>query len=303
MNILKRLTSIRLGSTSTVLFLHADGVCLYGAVVQDTAHGADIVAAAQSSLAAIEPALEEVVARLRERGVRKMPKSAVLLSASAIGSLIELPVSPDTPRPDAQMSELVRWELEADFARQNERWSIGALLAGRGYLDTAQRKQVMCEMASQNTDGRRRVTVRFGEAAQRWQLVSREQIGECLELQEQLMNFGDELVCGWAPQFGDRLSVDDTQTLRDQWMVVGVGDTFGRRWIKACAAHGVFLERIAPELGAGFHGLPHKPGHDSLLVDVSLDQVSMMCGRLGALCWMDCDLMVGGIDAAMIADR
>lgn len=280
-NPLAKLNSIQLGKPNAMTVLHHDGFTLTGSVVHAGIARLDVQASGRSR--AIDPlvAVAEVVEQIREGGVRKLPARAVLVSASAIGALIELPVNPSVPRPPAQLQEMVRWELEPLFAQQAERWSIGSLLMGRGYLPAQRRAEVMTEVLSRNAASNQRLTVRFGEVASTLGLVTREQIDECLELQERLVQIDDDIVCGWAGQSAAGEEVDE-ESPRYRWYVSGIGDGMRRQWVKACQRQKLFLASIYPSLGAGFAGATGS-GRDLLYVDVQQEEFAVLRGRPGAL--------------------
>lgn len=280
-NPLSKLNSIQLGKPNSVTVLHHDGFSVTGAVVHAGIAGVDVQA--QHTSKAIDPvtAVAEIADQLKSQGVRKLPAHTVLVSASAIGSLIDLPVSPDTPKVASQLGEMVRWELDPIFAQQNERWSIGALLMGRGYLAQDQRAHIMAEALSRNAASNQRLTVRFGEVARSLELVTREQLDECLELQEKLVSFDDDIVCGWAAQKPGIDDVDE-EAPRYPWYVTAVADGMRKQWVKACQRQRLFLSGIYPVLGSGFASLSSS-GRDLLYIDIQQEEFCVMRGKPGAL--------------------
>lgn len=142
-NPLAILNNIQLGKPNSIMVLHHTGFDLSGSVISSGLSGAEILASGYSNATDAKTAVAEVIAQIKSNGVKKIPKKAVLVSAAALAALVDLPVRPSKPRTDEQMRELVRWELEPSFARQNERWSIGALMMGRKYLKQDKRAQIM----------------------------------------------------------------------------------------------------------------------------------------------------------------
>lgn len=289
------LNSIQIGKPGKVLVLHSDGYRLVAALVQTGVTGAVIRARAESR--AIDPqiAVAEAVAALRAQGVRRLPKKAVLMSASALSALLDLPVDPDHPRPREQMHELVRWELESLFSEQGLRWTIGAPLMGRGYLTPEQRaalaarqEQLLQEYADDPTSIGTRPRVRFGDLAVECEFATREQVEECVELRDQLFRADDQLVCGWVAQSPAPSETDDDD--EDDggqgfpWLTIAVPESLRRTWVKACQRQGLFLDTAYSILGAGFGVLEVPAGAEALYLEVHPEQFAVMRGRPGGLC-------------------
>ena len=294
------LDSITIGKPQNVLVFHHDGFTLAGALVHAGIVGGSVTTEGWSRAVDFSTAVGEVLSQVRAAGVRRPPRHAVLVSASAIAALVDLPVDPQRPRPPAQMSELVRWELEPLFTQSTERWSIGALLMGRGYLDAPTRSDVMAEALSRNAAANQRITARFGEVAVSLGHVRREQNDACLALQERLVQLDEDLVCGWWPQ---RLEPDDEDggDRRHSWFVSGIGDGLRRHWVRAFERNGIFLDTIYPALGAGFQSTAGGAGRERLYVDVQQEQFVVMRGRPGALRAYRVESLVdGGVNPAQV---
>ncbi len=302
-NPLTALNNIQIGKPQSLLVLHHDGFSLTGAVVHAGLGALHIQARGRSVAIELPSAVAEVVAQIKESGLAKLPKKAVLISVSAISALLELPVDPQKPRPDAQMHELVRWELESLFANHNQRWCIGALLMGRGHLTAAQREQVVEGVLAGNAASNHRLTVRFGEEAQRLGFVNREQIDVCLALQEKLVQFDDETQCGWtAQQAVDDFDEDvDEQLPRYPWLVCGIAQGQRKAWVRACDRNKLFLSAIYPALGAGFQNLPD--AREQLFVHVQQEEFVVMRGSPGALRSYRVELSKNGLaDPVQVVD-
>lgn len=276
-----RLNNINVGKPGTVLVFHADGYNLHGALVHAGLSGQQVQAAASSAAIDCHNAVAEVAARLKQQGIKKLPRKVALVTSSAISALVELPVKADSPRTSGQMQELVRWELEPLYARQNEQWRIGGMLMGRGHLDQQQRQNVAEEYATQNMQHGGHWSTRFGELAVDMGYVTQEQIEECLTLQERLVNLDDEIVCGWSPQEGE--DDPDIDAIQTPWLVAGVGRDYLQSWAKAFRRNSMTLEWIYPALGAGFANLEIQAGSDVIYVDVGQEQMTVMHGRPGAV--------------------
>ncbi len=291
-NPLAVLNSIQIGKPGRVLVLHADGYQLNVALVQSGVAGATIRARAGSRALDPPAALAQALEGLRAGGVRRLPKKAVLISASAITALLDLPVDPEHPRPRDQMHELVRWELESLFSEQSLRWTIGAHLMGRGYLTPEQRTAIADRQALQALDTQsspdvsdRPTKVRFGEVAVEAGLVSREQVDECLALRDELLPDDDQLVCGWLAQtrpVEDELA-DDDDGGGFPWLALAVPESQRRIWAKACKRQGIILETAYASLGAGFARLQVAPAEEALYLEVHPEQFAVMRGRPGGV--------------------
>ncbi len=293
-NPLAKLNSIQLGKPGRVLVLHSDGYRLHLALVQQGVAGPAIRARAMSRAIDPQVAMAEALEGLRARGVKRIPKKAVLMSASALTALLDLPVDPDHPRPREQMHELVRWELESLFSEQGLRWTIGAPLMGRGYLTPEQRAAVAERQALQALDPEEastagpepRVKARFGDVAVEAELVTRDQVEECAELRDQLFRADDQLICGWVAQsrpLEDEIPDDDEDPHGFPWLTIAVPESLRRSWVKACQRQGIFLETAYAILGAGFSLLEVPPSAEALYLEVHPEQFAVMRGRPGGL--------------------
>ena len=275
-----RLNSIQVGVTGSQLLFETDGFTLYGVLAHAGVSALEFQAVGCSRALEFAAAVGEVLTQLRRQAGRRLPKKAVLITHSAIIALLDLPVDPAKPRPRAQMSELVRWELEPLFAQQNEIWSIGALLMGRGYLDAAQRREIAAEMALRGGPGSGRATVRFGEVALDLGYITREQIDECLALQERLVLFDDEVISGWVPQ----ILRDGEERESHPWLAAGVGEAMRRQWVQAFRKHGLFLQWIYPQLGTSFGAVEREAGaREAMLVEIRTEQFAVVRGTPGQL--------------------
>jgi hypothetical protein len=88
--------------------------------------GAEIVSEAQGD------ALESTLDALGEPG--GIPSRAVLISPQVVSAVLYLPMDPSSPRDEAEMRELVRWELEpflaANEALENDDWCYAYKASG-----------------------------------------------------------------------------------------------------------------------------------------------------------------------------
>ncbi len=206
-------------------------------------------------------AIGEVLAQLRESYGKRLPKKAVLVTPSAASDLLHLPVDPKHPRPPSQMKELARWEFEEIYVQQNDIWSIGALLQGRGYVSAESRRELELGV----TAGGQR-----GSAANAYRdLVSREQMEECLNLQEPLISLDDELAIGCRGQS----SIEEDKGY--VWYCAGISDSLRNQWVQAFKKHGVFCSAIYPQLGASLPLINWRQV-DGALIEIRQEQFAII---------------------------
>lgn len=283
----KKLDNIKLGAPGSVLACETDGFTMRGAVIHSGVSGMDMGEVVESRALDFKAAVEEIVSRLKNLG-KKIPKKALLVTPSAVGVLLEIPVHPNSPRPDMQMHELVRWELEPLFGQQNNIWSIGALLMGRGYINAEQRQTIAGERKDRIDanigDTVKRRSFPFGEVALSLDMVKREQVDECLALQEKLILVNDDLICGWSPQEVDEYS-DDGEEGMYQWNGVGLGKTMAAAWVKAFRMNNISLDWIYPQLGCAFASINGSNGRsgEQMMVEIRQEQMAVVRGRSGQL--------------------
>ncbi|MGE9292173.1 MAG: hypothetical protein ACQKBW_01050 [Puniceicoccales bacterium] len=291
----KRKTSGKKGFKPSVpgrlLVFEATGFALYGVVAQrsiggEVTFGVPVVSAA----AEVDAAIEEVLEKLREQaGKKRLPRNAVLVTASAASEILHLPVDPKSPRPRAQMAELIRWEFEEIYVRQNDIWSLGAMLQGRGYVSAEERHEVeACAVA-----GRERSSL----VNTYRDMVSRECLDECLSLQEPLLAMDDDLVIGWSPLPANG------EPGRYAWYCAGVGEGLRAQWVRAFRQHGVFCSWVYPQMGASFP-LVAAQTESALLVDIRQEQFGLFrCvdGGLEALTIQPCSYGMVSPDAVAAA--
>lgn len=304
-SIISRLNHIQVGAPNHLLVFETDGFTLYGGLAHTGITALEFRALGQSQALDFATAVGEVLEQLRGNSNKRLPTKAVLITPTAASALLELPVNPEKPRPDAQMSELVRWELEPLFAQQNEIWVMGALLMGRGYIDAAQRRQIAVQQLA-DREGHSpgsAATVRFGEVAQDLGYVSGKQIEECLALQEKLVLFDDEVACGWVSQ----VVSDEEPPEQFPWLAAGVGEGMRKQWAAAFRRQGVFLRWIYPQPGAAFGALAPDSDREQILVDIRQEQFAVLRGRPGGLASLRIercpDGLIGADDVAGICQE
>jgi hypothetical protein len=231
-----------------LLAIATDGGSAAAAVVR-AADGSRLVfeAVAQTRAVHIDAAAAELLHALKSQGAAP-PKQAILLTASLFPAVLELPVGARADLPAGQMMEMIRWELEPLLAQQAELWSIGNLLSGCGYLGQAERAALAAEhrdaVAAARSKGGR-AAARFGELAVERGYVTRDQVEDCLALQEELRTDA-ELLAGWHPQpVGP--GAEPGQTV---WLCAGISLALRNRWVAALERQGQRLLSIYPLAGA-----------------------------------------------------
>lgn len=254
----------KLSKPGRVLVLESTGYSLHGAVASCTTSSAFALGAVVLSTATDRTAaVGEVLAQLKGQSKKRLPATAILVSSSAASALLSLPIDPKKPRPAAQMAEMVRWELEELSVQQNELWTLGALLMGRGDLNFEQRRELEIRIRAENQ--------RLNAAAYQG-AVDGACLEECVLLQEQLVGDDEELATGW---FGQAAGEEEEDGF--SWLVSGVGSGQCISWVKACKKHGVFLGRIYPRLGTCLPLL--EPAAEWLLADVAQEQWGVLRGQ------------------------
>ncbi|WP_309386446.1 hypothetical protein [Cerasicoccus frondis] len=229
--------AFKLSVPRSMLVFETTGFRLFGMVASRDLKGSlKTSAITQSDAVDFTSAVGEVLAKLRESYGKRLPKKAVLITPSAASDFLHLPVDPRRPRPPAQMKELARWDIEEIHVQQNDIWSIGALLQGRGHVSAEERLEL--ELSVTAGAQRSPATNAYRD------LVGRAQMEECLTMQEPLIGLDDELAIGC---YGQSSTEEDG---RYPWHCAGISDGLRSQWVQAFKKHGVFCSWIYPQLGA-----------------------------------------------------
>ncbi len=211
------------------------------AVVATQSKEVKIEASATSQLADNRAAIGELIKQLSTQ-VKRLPKQAVLFTSGVVTGLLDLPVDAKKPRPPAQMQELIRWELENFVADYNELWSLGALLTGRGYISSEQRHEIAVELEIRRSASENRGLTRYGEIAIELGLANREQIDECLLLQEKTVSHDESLICGWQLQ----PVVDSDGNESHAWLCCAISEQKRQQWLTLFQKEAIQLQWIHP---------------------------------------------------------
>ncbi len=201
-----------------------------------------------------DAALAEVLSKLRkDHGV--LPKKALLLTATAIPALLNLPVSPGRLRPYPQMQEMARWEMEPFFVQRVGVWKLGAVFVRRGYLRSDQLEEALQEIVRRplgNAGAESDVlnAPRLGDWAVARGFLTPAQRDECLAIQIGLQTADDEIVCGWSAQSSGPSSRGAARMgQQSSWLVCGMGRADRLRWVTRFEGQGLSLQGIYPLVG------------------------------------------------------
>lgn len=229
-----------------VLAIAADGCSATGAVIRRIdAERLEIEALASSQALKYEAAAEDIVASFKAQGVN-IPKQAILLTTAMLPAVLELPIATKNLLPPEQMLETLRWELEPLFAQLSGFNSLGSLLFARGHISAEQRQTLLAMQAESRKQKGRLGTPRFGELAVAQGAAKREQVEECLALQEELQNPDTDMLIGWHPQPVGAGS----DAGRSAWLCAALSPAIRMRWVGALEKMGLHVLWIYPLAGA-----------------------------------------------------
>lgn len=267
------LSNIFAGS-ATLVFTH-DHFVLRGALVRKKNKSIEIIAEAESKDINPEQALMEVLEGLKEVQ-KRLPKKATLATAAMISGVFELPVNPKKPKPPKQMQALARYELSEGLGDYNDQWTLGAVAVGRGYITAAQRLDVVHKIAEQRAENEGGRPPRFGDIAIGEKYLTTQQHDDCLDVQEQLAEPDDDLICAWKPF--TLQAEDETET--HNWYCAGMGRFYRNQWARAFKTEGIKITGFTPMtgFGTGLLAKPLKDNESTLLLELLHNQV--LCYRL-----------------------
>ena len=259
--------------TNALLVCETDGFTLRSILVKQE-HGKLVITHQLSSrLMKPESALADLLSQLDRQG-EPLPKQMLLLSSNIIPALLALPVKEEANITKPRMLELVRWEMEALLTEQLSQWNLGWLLIGRGYLSEADRDAILADMTAfkvnaQNHGGR--TPPRFGEEALKRELITREQLDECLALQESLHLLDTRLDCDWLE------SPTSKGEHSGQWWCSAVNTALRQNWVEGCATHNMRLRQLYPIASSCAAGLPKS---ECGQIVIEAQQGSVCCSRV-----------------------
>lgn len=281
-----------LGQSYNLLAFQAGSFGLRGALIRNTKHNAILGPVAESRNVDFTRAIADVLEQLKAH-YKRLPKHAILVTPSVISSMVELPVSPLRPRSDAEMQELIRWELEGTLTQQNKHWLIGSMLVERGYLTASQRDELVEELKVRQSQGGQDGLIRFGDLAVQLKYITHEQLEECFVLQGKLISLDDDLAYGWQaeePQLNQGLSdevllsADEDGNSAHKWLVSGMSKAVRRRWVGAFNLNGLKVEAFYPSVGSSFAALAQRCfDSQQALIEVHQEQLAFISGSQDAV--------------------
>jgi hypothetical protein len=266
-------------STQKILVAESDSFGLKALIIFPSGNQLVIEKSAYSNNPDPQSALGEVLAQLGCEG-KDFPKEAILNCANVIPALLDLPVDDSSSLSSPKMLELVRWEMETLMSEQLSQWTIGWLLMGRGHLSEAQRDEILQEMtedAQVSASRGGRAPARFGEEAIKREYVTREQLEECLALQENLFLLDDAIDCSWYPKPTDSSKNTSQKGL---WSCTAISSAHRREWVNAFDYHKIRLNWIYPIAGVSACSLSLDPKtqHAQILCEIQSGYIA--CSRI-----------------------
>ncbi|MDR2364536.1 MAG: hypothetical protein LBD68_01595 [Zoogloeaceae bacterium] len=179
---------------------------LYAVVARKSGRNWKFSAAAASRAPDFPRALDEALAQLRQKGERP-PRKTLLAARAIVPARVDLPVSPEKPRPLLQMREMTRSEMEPVAAEFGALWNIGAVLAAHDLISPEARERIVLELAVRRLDAdapsETKKPIYFGQLACEMGLITQAALEEALRLQEKLQMLESWLACGWTGYAGD----------------------------------------------------------------------------------------------------
>ena len=212
-------------------------------------------------------AIAEILQQLKQQHT-SVPRRCVLISPSVISAKLSLPVSPLKPKANADMQELIRWEIDGAQGQDSKQWLIGSMLVERGYLTSSQREELVTELELRQDQGGDAAMIRFGDLAVELGYLTAEQLQECFALQNKLLELDQDSIFGYQAELNenpldkqfsglsdDILTSDSDNQAEHQWLVSGLGQAIRKRWFGAFALNGLKLEAFYPDNGASYSAL------------------------------------------------
>ncbi len=244
-----------------LLVLFSDGFGLLATVVDKQEGEVTIVASARSNISEPVTALVEVLGRLSV-SFGKLPREAILLHAHAVPSILELAIENIETLESHKVQELVRWEMESTFADLVPHDNLGWLMIGLGYITEQQRDVLVKQLtAEKNESGKK---VRIGDLAISQDYINRNQLEECLKVQDQMQLQDQRIKCGWS-------SINEAS--KTYWIATAISESIHQQWVSAVqtvSAKGVLgkaqLKSIYPYIGAGSSQLFHIYSNDKVYI-------------------------------------
>jgi len=266
-----------LGYPSRVLLCLHDGYRLHAAIVNKASRKPEVKEFVSSNAVTAERALEDIASQFSARK-QKLPRKAIVISPMVVSTLLELPVDPDAPLEVTEMSELVRWELEVQYAQLQQLWEIGAILQGRGFMNAMQRVEILRELEKIGELAAHDQNA-FAEVAVNMGYLTQDELQECLQFQEARLKVEESLHCGWMSVSNKK----DHQAGAWPWQATGIAESERLAWLQGLETLNVELLGLFPLIGsaaAAMSPLELKPSQEQILLEVHQEQIA--CHRLGS---------------------
>ena len=280
---LKQLLAI--AKPKELMVCETDGFSLRAVVVTRTGKSISILHEAETENADMAEALATIIEQLKVSGWHG--GKAILLSPAVFSTLVELPVNPKKPRPLAQMTELIRWEVEPLLMQHTTRWSLANLLVAQGYMTEEQATAVLdLQQGKANAAGGLELSEKFsfrkfGELAEELGYIRRSQLNACLSGQEWLKTDDEGMECGWLPQ----AAVPDVPGMFN-WLVSCVSQSLMQRWIDLFAKHKVSLLGMYPLTGCSLALLSQQQTETAVILESNQNLssvIQLQAGKVIAL--------------------
>jgi hypothetical protein len=184
-----------------LLLLIQDVGMLTGVVARKQGAVWHFSAPVHSGVADFGHALDIVLARLRQQGDNP-PRRCFLAARAIVPARVDLPVSPEKPRPLLQMREMARAEMEPAVAEFGALWNLGGVLAAQGLITPEARERIALELAVRR-EGTNNKPTYYGQVACELGFISPEDLENALRAQEKLQMLETWLACGWRGHAGE----------------------------------------------------------------------------------------------------
>lgn len=252
-----------------------DGYVLCGAMVDKPGTDPSIRAVGYSTNLNRQNAIAEVISQLKNAGVKKIPKIAVMASPEAITGMVDIPVDPSKPKANAQMQELVRWEIEPQISEYVQKWTMANFLVQLGYLSHEDAQSVQAELLQRRGVGRQ--LIRFEEVAVDMNYLSRDQLNQAFVAQERMVALDGSMNCAWSPQ---SYRINDYDEEKEHlWYASALPDAIRHQWYQFFAKNKISLKQFYPLAGLSQVAIPKlsgeaaHQGEERLLLEVYKERI------------------------------
>lgn len=218
-----------------ILVLRTDGFGLRASVINGSRDTLKVTVSVSSQQVDPVAALTDVLDQIKNVLGKNVPSNALLLHISAIPDLVRITESFDSQEA-GNLLEMLRWEMEGVVAIQSPNWDLGWLLMGRGYISPEQREELVHLLAEEKQLSAQhggRSPMRLGEVAIREQMVSKEQIAECLHIQQKLQLADQRLLTQWRPQPIEESPYSNDDETAQQFLCSAMPAAQHQQWLDA----------------------------------------------------------------------